>query len=100
MKKHFNRLSDWIPITRLTNDVECPDYMKDVFEFNGSTYHIYDFTKIHYNPWFGDDSDFPEFITGIQRNPEQNGESLFIEISDNGEQVRVYLEAKDGGNDV
>lgn len=96
--KQFKQVSDWIKIDRVDEDVPMSDYMRPVFEFENQIYHICDFTKIHNNPWFGSDKDFPDLITGVER--DSNGEPLFIEISDDGEQVRVYLEDKDGGNDV
>lgn len=99
--KHFKKLSDWIDINYVDKDVECSEYMRPVFEYQGEMYHVCDFTKIHNNPWFGSDEGFPEFITGVQRR--STGKPLFIEISPDGDKVRVYEESevKDlGGNDV
>ena len=87
--KHFNRLSDWIDIEYKESDKR--NYMKGSFSYQGKDYRLTDFTKIHYNPWFGSDEGYPQYITAIQRDPE--GIPLFIEVNETQTQLRMYTES-------
>lgn len=97
--KSFQKLSDWLNIEYVDDiDLHLPESARYVFIFEGSIRKLNDFTKIHCNPWFGNDDGYPEFITAVERYPV--GEPLYIEINDQKTQVRVYKEETNGSSQV
>lgn len=91
---NFKELSDWLPIETIASREDENHHSEPTFGFyfNQMPFYIDDFVRIHDSPWI-DDTDYPEYIHGMEMGLIDN--PLFIEIDHSGEEVKVY-ELKEG----
>ena len=82
----FKLLSDWLLIESIS-DIDSETGFRDVFYLDQTPYYIDDFVRVHNSAWI-DDTNYPDYIHGMEIGPIDN--PLFIELSDDGEQVRAY----------
>ena len=86
----FKLVSDWIEIEYM--EVEDEEDLVPAFMYNDRQYLLRNFLRCHNNAW-GGISYAPEYIHGYDCTNYWT--PIFIEISDSGDCVRVYVEVKD-----
>lgn len=73
-------------ITNRWNKISYNFLGNPYFNFKGKKYMLDNFVRCHNNPWVLDT--YPEYIHGY--DPTEYYNPLFIEISKDGEAVKVY----------
>lgn len=84
----FKRISEWIFIDYVEDEHDDSRNYVPSFWFRNKRHYLDDYAKTHSNPWLS--GEFPEHIHGMEMYEHYH--PLFIELSRNGEQVRVYEE--------
>lgn len=88
----YKMVSDWIEIEHVEDEHEESNDFKASFWYNNHRYFMEDFLKAHDNAW-GSIPDAPEYIHAYESNEYYN--PLFIELSESGDAVRVYMKVGD-----
>lgn len=92
----FKQVSDWIEIEYVEDEhEEANDFkasfwynFKASFWYNNRRYFLENFIRCHNNPWGG--MNVPDYIHGYESGEYYR--PLFIELSNDGEMVKVYME--------